>query len=184
MVKRDDILFPPQDGIHKDDEPWRSSAVLVSFLTAISPSKLFSFTSSLEQDLEKSHSFFTLLSLSSTLTSRSNKMVSVSRLALAAIALTGVTAHPGEKHDPHVHKREMALRRSVAASTRRALDACAGSAADVALKQRAIQRREAKLKELRAKRAISATGKFSTVTLSFFLADMCLFFFSSDPPPC
>ncbi|KAK1473301.1 hypothetical protein CTAM01_16138 [Colletotrichum tamarilloi] len=85
-------------------------------------------------------------------------MVTVSRLALAAIALTGVTAHPGEKHDPHVHKREMALRRSVAASTRRALDACAGSAADIALKQRAIQRREAKLKELRAKRAISATA--------------------------
>ncbi|KAK2755445.1 putative extracellular dioxygenase [Colletotrichum kahawae] len=86
-------------------------------------------------------------------------MVAITRVAVAAsLLLTGVVAHPGEEHDPQVHKREMALRRSVAANNRRALNACAGSAADVALKQRAIQRRDAKLKELRAKRSIAANA--------------------------
>lgn len=87
-------------------------------------------------------------------------MVAISRCVVAAsLALHGVTAHPGEDHDPQAEELEMALRRSVAASNRRALNACAGSAADVALKQRAIQRRDAKLKELREKRSISINGK-------------------------
>ncbi|KAF6809396.1 putative extracellular dioxygenase [Colletotrichum musicola] len=84
-------------------------------------------------------------------------MVAFSRIAVAAsVLLTSIVAHPGEEHDPEVAKREVALRRHVAFNNRRALNACAGSAADVALKQRAIQRRDAKLKELRQKRSISA----------------------------
>lgn len=91
-------------------------------------------------------------------------MVAFSRIAVAAsVLLTSVVAHPGEEHDPEVAKREVALRRHVAFNNRRALNACAGSAADVALKQRAIQRRDAKLKELRQKRSISAGGEFREV---------------------
>ncbi|KAJ2902341.1 putative extracellular dioxygenase [Zalerion maritima] len=70
-------------------------------------------------------------------------------------ALMGATlAHPGEKHDHAMIKRELALLNIVASSNKRALGICTGSPADVALKQRAVARREAKLHALRQKRGI------------------------------
>ncbi|OHF01918.1 hypothetical protein CORC01_02796 [Colletotrichum orchidophilum] len=80
----------------------------------------------------------------------------------------------------------MDLHRSVAISNRRALDACAGSATELGFKQRAIQRREAKLMELREKRAISMSAPIRRRSDNDLntLACLCTFMFNSSVSTC
>jgi hypothetical protein len=73
----------------------------------------------------------------------------------AALALTpfiaGAAAHTHEQI-----KREVAFRPHVAALAKRGLERCSGSAAGVALKKRAAERRAAKAQAIREKRGLQS----------------------------
>ena len=90
-------------------------------------------------------------------------MVAFSKVAIAAF--TGlVAAHPGEKHDAHHLKREIAARDNYARFGARSLANCAGSTQAQALKARSIERRAKRVDNLRQKRGITG-GKSNIVAL-------------------
>jgi hypothetical protein len=79
--------------------------------------------------------------------------VLTSVLALSPF-IAGTAAHAGGHSDEEI-AAELALRRHVTAFSKRSLDRCSGSAAAVALKERAIARRAATARALREKRGLS-----------------------------
>ncbi|CAM1509312.1 Fc.00g030510.m01.CDS01 [Cosmosporella sp. VM-42] len=87
-------------------------------------------------------------------------MVRLSALSAAGLALCGyVTAHPGESHSHQHMAREIHARNNMASIGRRSLDACSNSPTARALKERAIERRSKKVRELRADKGITAASK-------------------------
>ncbi|OQE36864.1 hypothetical protein PENCOP_c011G03234 [Penicillium coprophilum] len=85
-------------------------------------------------------------------------MVQLSKfLAIAAACLAAPTlAHPGEKHDPHVVKREIHTRDAMAAHAKRSLGGCESSLHARELNKRSISRRSRTVQKLRQKRGITA----------------------------
>lgn len=79
-----------------------------------------------------------------------------SKLLLAALA-TPILAHPGEKHDPHVLKREIHARDAFAHMGKRALDSCSTSLGARHLNKKNVQRRAERVNALREKRGISTS---------------------------
>lgn len=73
-----------------------------------------------------------------------------SKLLLAALAAP-ILAHPGEKHDPHVLKREIHARDAFANMGKRALDACSTSWEARRLIKKNVQRRAERVNALREK---------------------------------
>ncbi|KAJ5531781.1 hypothetical protein N7527_005174 [Penicillium freii] len=88
-------------------------------------------------------------------------MVQISKfLAVAAACLVApAIAHPGEKHDPHVLKREILTRDAMAAHAKRSLNACESSPAARQLNKRSIARRSSTVQQLRQKRGITASSQ-------------------------
>ncbi|KAI9035829.1 intradiol ring-cleavage dioxygenase [Aspergillus affinis] len=78
---------------------------------------------------------------------------------LTLTAATLAVAHPGEKHDPEVVKREIRARDAHAARSRRALDACSTTTHSKQLQQRNVARRARTAQELRQARGITANPK-------------------------
>lgn len=72
-------------------------------------------------------------------------------------AATLAVAHPGEKHDPHVVKREIHARDALAARSKRGLDACATSEQAKRLQQRNVARRARTVRELRSARGVTTS---------------------------
>ncbi|KAF3391673.1 hypothetical protein F1880_007946 [Penicillium rolfsii] len=85
-------------------------------------------------------------------------MVHLSKiLAVAAAFLVGPgVAHPGEKHDPHVLKREIHVRDAMAAAAKRSLGGCESSLHARELNKRSVARRARTVNKLRKKRGITA----------------------------
>ncbi|KAJ5917227.1 hypothetical protein N7466_010781 [Penicillium verhagenii] len=85
-------------------------------------------------------------------------MVQLSKLlAVAAACLaTPAVAHPGEKHDPHVLKRDIHARDFAAEAAKRSLGGCANSLHARQLAKRNIARRAEKVKALRKQRGVTA----------------------------
>ncbi|KAB8234181.1 hypothetical protein ETB97_010478 [Aspergillus alliaceus] len=81
-----------------------------------------------------------------------------SKLLLLSAATLSL-AHPGEKHDPHVLKREIHARDALAARSKRALDACANTEHAKRLQQRTVSRRARTVRELRNARGITTSPK-------------------------
>jgi len=79
---------------------------------------------------------------------------SVLAAALAVSPLLGFVAAHGN-HSPEEIAAELALRDLVTVHGKRALDACSGSPAALALKQRALERRAATAQQLREKRGLT-----------------------------
>ncbi|KAJ5431716.1 Intradiol ring-cleavage dioxygenase core [Penicillium cf. griseofulvum] len=88
-------------------------------------------------------------------------MVQLSKfLAIAAACLAGpAIAHPGEKHDPHVVKREIHTRDAVAAHAKLSLRGCESTLHARELNKRSIARRSSTVKKLRQKRGITAASQ-------------------------
>lgn len=86
-------------------------------------------------------------------------MVQLSKiLAIAAACLAApVVAHPGEKHNPHVIKREIRARDAMAAAARRSLGGCESSLHAQELNNRSVARRVRTVNQLRKKRGITAS---------------------------
>lgn len=82
-----------------------------------------------------------------------SKLLAVAAACLAAPAI----AHPGEKHDPHVVKREIHARDVMAAHAKRSLNACENTSQARELNKRSIARRSQTVKKLRQKRGITAS---------------------------
>ncbi|KAH8430698.1 intradiol ring-cleavage dioxygenase [Aspergillus melleus] len=78
---------------------------------------------------------------------------------LTLTAATLAVAHPGEKHDHEVLKREIRARDAHAARSKRALDACSTTTHAKQLQQRNIARRARTARELRQARGITANPK-------------------------
>ncbi|KAH6896617.1 Intradiol ring-cleavage dioxygenase [Thelonectria olida] len=76
-------------------------------------------------------------------------------LAMATLS----SAHPGESHSHSHMKREIVARDHAAVLGRRSLNSCSSSINARTTKSRAIQRRAAKVKELREKRGIKTPSK-------------------------
>lgn len=85
-------------------------------------------------------------------------MVAFSKLSGLALVASAI-AHPGEKHDPTKHKRDLAIRDAHAQLGARSLAQCQNSAGAQALKKRSIQRRADTVKALREKRGIKNTKR-------------------------
>jgi hypothetical protein len=85
-------------------------------------------------------------------------MVQLSKyIAVAAACLAApVVAHPGEKHDPHVVKRELHARDYAAAAAKRSLAGCENSLHARELAKRNVARRSQKVQDLRKKRGVTA----------------------------
>jgi hypothetical protein len=85
-------------------------------------------------------------------------MVQLSKfIAVAAACLAAPTAaHPGEKHDPHVVKRELHARDYAAAAAMRSLAGCENSLHARELAKRNVARRSQKVQNLRKKRGVTA----------------------------
>ncbi|KAJ5660501.1 hypothetical protein N7507_006952 [Penicillium longicatenatum] len=85
-------------------------------------------------------------------------MVQLSKyIAVAAACLAApVVAHPGEKHDPHVVKRELHARDYAAAAAKRSLAGCENSLHARELAKRNVARRSQKVQNLRKKRGVTA----------------------------
>lgn len=75
-------------------------------------------------------------------------------LLAAASAICLVSAHPGEIHDAIQVRREIELRDSLAIQHKRSLASCSNTLKHRSLETRAINRREAKLQQLRAARGL------------------------------
>jgi hypothetical protein len=86
-------------------------------------------------------------------------MVQLSKiLAVAAACLAApAVAHPGEKHDPHVVKREIYARDAMAAAAKRSLGGCESSLHAWELNKRSVARRARTVHQLRKKRGITAS---------------------------
>lgn len=80
-------------------------------------------------------------------------MVGIKALAAVMAVVPMAFAHPGESVE--AVKREMAVRNLAHAAASRSLGACEGSPEALAVKERSIARRTAKLTELRAKRGLT-----------------------------
>lgn len=93
-------------------------------------------------------SFFIMVQLS--------KFIAVAAACLAAPAV----AHPGEKHDPHVVKRELHARDYAAAAAKRSLAGCENSLHARELAKRNVARRSQKVQNLRKKRGVTARMEF------------------------
>lgn len=78
-------------------------------------------------------------------------------ISAASLAL----AHPGEKHDPYVMKREIWARDALAAHSKRSLDACANTEHAKRLRQRNLARRALTVSKLRNERGITTGPKES-----------------------
>ncbi|KAA8565397.1 hypothetical protein EYC84_011103 [Monilinia fructicola] len=83
-------------------------------------------------------------------------MVQIYKLALAlsAVCVAPVIAHPGEHHDHHAIKREVIARDQMASAAKRSLESCSGSLKHRQLNARSVARRAAAARDLRAKRDI------------------------------
>lgn len=84
-----------------------------------------------------------------------SKFIAVAAACLAAPAV----AHPGEKHDPHVVKRELHARDYAAAAAKRSLAGCENSLHARELAKRNVARRSQKVQNLRKKRGVTARKK-------------------------
>ncbi|KAJ5592038.1 uncharacterized protein N7459_002407 [Penicillium hispanicum] len=82
-----------------------------------------------------------------------SKFLTVVAACLAAPAI----AHPGEKHDPHVVRRELHARDALAAASKRAIGGCENSLHARELNKRSIARRSRTLHQLREKRGVTAS---------------------------
>jgi hypothetical protein len=82
-----------------------------------------------------------------------SKFLAVAAAFLAAPAI----AHPGEKHDPHVLKREIHTRDAMAAHAKRSLGGCESTIHARELHKRSIARRSRTVQKLRQKRGITAS---------------------------
>ena len=87
-------------------------------------------------------------------------MVHFSKVAstVAAAALIAPSfAHPGEHHDHHAVKREIAAREHLANHFKRSVDTCSGSAKSASIAARSAARRSKIANELRLKRGIASS---------------------------
>ncbi|KAJ5334393.1 hypothetical protein MYU51_016637 [Penicillium brevicompactum] len=84
-----------------------------------------------------------------------SKFIAVAAACLAAPAI----AHPGEKHNPHVLKREIHTRDAMAAHAKRSLGGCESTFHARELNKRSIARRSRTVQQLRQKRGITASPK-------------------------
>ncbi|KAJ5157897.1 uncharacterized protein N7482_008997 [Penicillium canariense] len=82
-----------------------------------------------------------------------SKVLTVVAACLAAPAV----AHPGEKHDPHVVKREIHARDAMAAAAKRSIGGCESSLHARELNKRSFARRSRTVNQLREKRGITAS---------------------------
>ena len=84
-------------------------------------------------------------------------MVQLSKvLAVAAACLAApAVAHPGEKHDLRVVKREVHVRDAMAAAAKRSLGGCESSLQARELNKRNVSRRSRTVNQLRKKRGIT-----------------------------
>ena len=71
---------------------------------------------------------------------------------LASISI----AHPGEHHDHHHVKAEIAKRNLLSSTSKRSLEACSGTLAARNLAKRAVARRTAKAESLRKARSLKS----------------------------
>ncbi|KAF7596022.1 hypothetical protein BBP40_003802 [Aspergillus hancockii] len=78
---------------------------------------------------------------------------------LALSAATLALAHPGEKHDPHVMKREIRARDAHAIRSKRGLDACSTTEHAKRLQQRNVARRAQTVQNLRKARGVTTSSK-------------------------
>jgi hypothetical protein len=77
---------------------------------------------------------------------------------IAAAALITISlAHPGEHHDHHAVKREIAAREHLANHFRRSVDTCSGTEKSTSLATRSTARRSKLASELRLNRGIAAS---------------------------
>lgn len=77
----------------------------------------------------------------------------LSNLLLAALA-TPLLAHPGEKHDENVVKRELKVRDAVANMGKRGLDTCSTSLEARNLDRKNVQRRAETVRMLKKKKGL------------------------------
>lgn len=86
-------------------------------------------------------------------------MVQFSKLlvGVAACLAAPAFAHPGEKHDPHVVKREIYARDAMAEAAKRSLGGCENSFHARALAKRNVARRSQTVQKLRQQRGIAAS---------------------------
>ncbi|KAJ5141011.1 hypothetical protein N7448_004419 [Penicillium atrosanguineum] len=84
-----------------------------------------------------------------------SKFLAVAAACLAAPAM----AHPGEKHDPHMVKREVHARDAMAAVAKRSLGGCENSLHARELAKRNVARRSRTVQQLRNKRGVTTTSQ-------------------------
>lgn len=87
-------------------------------------------------------------------------MVQFSKVAstvAAAAFIAPSLAHPGEHHDHHAVKREIAAREHLADHFRRSVDTCSGTEKSASLAARSVARRNKIANELRLKRGIASS---------------------------
>lgn len=82
-----------------------------------------------------------------------SKFLAVAAACLAAPAM----AHPGEQHDPHMMKREIYARDSMAAAAKGFLEGCENSLHARELAKRNIARRSRTVQQLRRKRGVTTS---------------------------
>jgi hypothetical protein len=75
----------------------------------------------------------------------------------AAAFITPSLAHPGEHHDHHAVKREIAAREHLANHFRHSVDTCSGTESSASLAARSVARRSKIVNELRLKRGIASS---------------------------
>ena len=80
------------------------------------------------------------------------KLLAIAAACLAAPAI----AHPGEKHDPHILKREIHTRDVMAAAGKRSLGGCESTLHARELAMRNVARRARTVQKLRQKRGITS----------------------------
>ncbi|TVY43143.1 hypothetical protein LSUB1_G001313 [Lachnellula subtilissima] len=87
-------------------------------------------------------------------------MVYLSKIAVAAACFaSSVLAHPGEHHDAHVVRREIAARNQMASAAKRSIDSCSGSLKHREVNARSVARRANIAREIRQKRNIKSKPK-------------------------
>ncbi|TVY86873.1 hypothetical protein LAWI1_G008489 [Lachnellula willkommii] len=87
-------------------------------------------------------------------------MVYLSKIAVAAACFaSSVIAHPGEHHDAHAVKREIAARNQLASAAKRSIDSCSNSLKHREVNARSVARRANIAREIREKRNIKSKPK-------------------------
>lgn len=81
------------------------------------------------------------------------------RLSLLLASFALASAHPGESHSHNHMKREILARDNAAVLGRRSLNSCSSSSSAQLLKARSVQRRDAKVKQLRDRLGIKTKPK-------------------------